>query len=211
MVARHFSDNESSDWLEDEGAAPIPQVSEDLFHVPVSENASADEAARLRVEEIMRELEEEFRKPRPIGAHARVENAEDQGASVGEREVPKDKEPVSAEVPEPEPAEAEDIDEPEMRDSSEGRDSSEAFEDGSVESTLVLDRNRFGGALHEPEVADEELDEHKRERLRVNPNPQDGRHETGLSVVPKEEPRRRFGFFAAIGAFVARVLHLDDR
>ena len=211
MVARHFSDNESSDWLEDEGAAPIPQVSEDLFHVPVSENASADEAARLRVEEIMRELEEEFRKPRPVGAHARVENAEGQDASVGEREASEDEEPASAEVSEPELARAEDIDEPEMRDSAEGRESSEAFEDGSVESTLVLDRNRLGGAPQGPEVADEELDERKRERLRVNPNPQDGRHETGLSVVPNEEPRRRFGFFAAIGAFVARVLHLDDR
>ena len=211
MVARHFSDNESSDWLEDEGAAPIPQVSEDLFHVPVSENASADEAARLRVEEIMRELEEEFRKPRPVGAHARVENAEGQDASVGEREASEDEEPASAEVPEPEPARAEDIDEPEMRDSAEGRESSESFEDGSVESTLVLDRNRLGGAPQGPEVADEELDERKRERLRVNPNPQDDRHETGLSVVPKEEPRRRFGFFAAIGEFVARVLHLDDR
>ena len=168
MVARHFSDNESSDWLEDEGAAPIPQVSEDLFHVPVSENASADEAARLRVEEIMRELEEEFRKPRPVGAHARVENAEGQDASVGEREASEDEEPASVEVLEPEPARAEDIDEPEMRDSAEGRESSEAFEDGSVESTLVLDRNRLGGAPQGPEVADEELDERNRERLRVN-------------------------------------------
>ena len=194
MVARHFSDKGSADWLEDDGEAPIPQVSEDLFHVPVSENASADEAARLRVEEIMRELEEELR---PVGAHARAVKEKDQDSSSEEQAAS----PVAQE-----PLATGDIDEPEMGDPGEG---SEGTEDGSVESTLVLDRGRIGSALHEREAADEELDERKRERLRVNPNPQNARRETGLRVVSEEEPRRRFGFFAAIGEFVARLLHLD--
>ena len=204
MVARHFSDNESADWLEDGSEAPIPQVSEDLFHVPVSENASADEAARLRVEEIMRELEEELR---PKGAHARAGRAED-AASV--------EQPVSTSEAEAPTAAAmsmgtDDIDEPAIGDSTEESNGASESEDGLVESTRVLDRSRLGSALREREDKDGEQDERKRERLRVNPNPQNSEHETALSVVPKEEPHRPLGFFAAIGAFVARVLHLDDR
>ena len=205
MVARHFSDKESADWLEDDGEAPIPQVSEDLFHVPVSENALADEAARLRVEEIMRELEEELRS---TGAHARAEKTENTGLSSEGRAA----RPMAAAVPDvaPAPVSTEDIDEPETPDSFEDPEGPDESEDGSRESTLVLDRGNLVSAMQERKDADEEPDERKRERLRVNPNPQGARRETGLSVVPKEEPRRRFGFFAAIGEFVARVLHLDD-
>ena len=214
MVARHFSDSEVADWLEGDGEAPIPQVSENLFHVPVSEDASADEAARLRVEEIMRELEEELRS---AGAHARVDAAEEQDASVGEQAVAtpeKDEPVVIAESVVPEHVETDDIDEPEMHESHEELEGSDEPDSNSVESTLVLDRGRLGGSVSEKDKHDEELeerDERKRERLRVNPNPQDVRRENALSVTPKEEPRRRFGFFAAIGAFVARVLRLDDR
>ena len=208
MAARHISDNGSGDWLEGDDVAPIPQVSEDLFHVPVTENASADEAARLRVEEIMRELEEELKRPQPVGAHARVEKEQDQEVSAGEREALAETTVVP--VVSSELLETGDIDEPEMQDSAEGSDGPDDAEDDSAESTLILDRGKLGSSLREREATDEELDERKRERLRVNPNPQDARRETGLSVVPKEEPRRRFGFFAAIGEFVARLLHLDD-
>lgn len=215
MVARHSSDNEPGDWLEGDDAAPIPQVSEDLFHVPVTENASADEVARLRVEEIMRELEEELKRPEPKGAHARVEKEEGGDAPAEEHLAPASEEPAPAAklVQTAEPMGVDDIDEPEMQDQ-DAVEESESFDDAegaSVESTLVLDRGKLGSSLLDREPADEDIDERKRERLRVNPNPQDAQRETGLSVVPKEKPRRRFGFFAAIGEFVARLLHLDDR
>ena len=217
MVARHFSDSEVADWLEGDSEAPIPQVSENLFHVPVSEDASADEVARLRVEEIMRELEEELRS---VGAHARVATAEEEGTSVGEQAATASEEDGSVEAAEPvEPVEPEyietdDIDEPEMHESHDEPEGSDEPDSDSVESTLVLDRDRLGGSVREKSIHDEELDERderRRERLRVNPNPQDIQRKNALIVTPKEEPRRRFGFFAAIGAFVARVLRLDDR
>ncbi len=205
MSAQHFSDNESADWLDDDSAAPIPQVSETLFRVPVSEDASADEAARLRVEEIMRELEEELRSTE---AHARAVEAEGKDSSNEEQSVAQTEKPVPSAA---DLVDAGDIDEPELQPANEESAGSQKTEEGSVESTLVLDRSRLGSALRERDAEGEVLDERKRERLEVNSDLHAASRETGLSIVRKEEPRRPLGFFAAIGAFVARVLHLDDR
>ena len=225
MAARHFAtmpDGGSPDAWRERSSAPTgrhfkvepvleesPIVSQPLhvfvapdvesaFHVDVREDDQADATARSRIDQIMRELEEEMQASERLADEVwdMAEPEEGTGEGKAADGVPSTLPPMPAI-----PGEAliEEEDAPPV---------------DSLDATLVLDRVASALANERPEVKEEYLATAvPKERLEVSTDYVQDLQDIS-PVMPtslaRHERRRPFGFFARIGEWISRLLHLDE-
>lgn len=206
------------------------------FAVEVPADADADTLARARIEEILLELEASLAQPEPVEEPEPepvpdVEHEEPSGVNeVLALEALPELEPVEPELVDSPSADSEssqslgfwsktetsevasDSVEATLVAHDVEKSAHESSSDDELESTAVLDHEAIRKAVQEQEDSEEEVVHVQRhERLEVGSGfyvpPNNSTSEIGTGLATRKP---RLSFFARIGEFIARVLHMDD-